>query len=313
MKCCVNVTMLIFSAIIIVTKVSLAQEIPGGHYFSQKPPGLTPEVFAPGIISLDKRYEYILTFSPGLNECVLGITNSNWNSFTLKFIEMREDSSWTEPVTAPFVGNGDSFIPAYSQDGNKIFFVSSRPAYPPTNIWFSERDDRLWNAPIALPSPVNTNSDEFGLSLTVYDKLYFTSNRRGGYGNQDIYSAALIDGQYSLVENLGAPINTEYNEASPFIAPDESYLVFESNRPGGYGQVDLYISFFKDGSWSEPENMGPNINTNQIDDAASVSPDGKYFFFNRRKAWATDEPTDIYWVDIRAIFPDSTKGITEKK
>ncbi|MFQ5636668.1 MAG: TolB family protein [bacterium] len=291
---------------LIFTSIISAQGIPDGSYFGQDPPGLTPEVFAPGIISIENRYEYIVTFSPGLNECVFGITDSTWNYFTLMFTKKAEDGSWIEPIPAPFMGIGDGFLPAYSQDGDKIFFISSRRSYPPTNIWYSERDNSLWNEPIVLPAPVNTESDEFGLSLTIDKKLYFTSNRNGGYGQQDIYRSKLVNSQYSSVENIGPPINTPYNEASPFIAPDGSYLIFESNRPGGYGQVDLYISFFKDSIWTEPENLGPKINTDQIDDAGYVSPDGKYFFFNRREGWVTNVPTDIYWVDIRAIFPDLT-------
>lgn len=307
------ISLLIIILLLFHYKICLCQSIPSGKYFGQSPPGLTAEIFAPNIISLNNRYEYILVFSADSRECVFGVTNSTWSFFTLLYTKMADDSSWIDPIAPPFLGNGDGLLPAYTHDGNKIFFVSSRPSYPPFNIWYSEREDTLWNAPIKLASPVNTNSDEFGLSLTINETLYFTSNRSGGFGQHDIYRAVLVDSQYTLVENLGSPINTQYNEASPFITPDGSYLIFESNQPGGYGQVDLYVSFFKDSIWTKPHNLGPEVNTDMIDDGPFVSPDGKYLFFNRRESWVTNVQTDIYWIDANVIFDTSSTGILKPR
>jgi len=271
---------------------------------------MTPEIFAPGIISREDRYEYVLTFSPDLEECVFGVTDRFWSSFTLMYTRMRDDGSWTDPIAAPFQGHGDGLLPAFTHDGKTIFFISMRPNYPPSNIWYAVRNDRGWNEPEMVPIPVSTDADEFGLSLTSHDRLFFTSNRPGSLGEHDIYSASAINGRYLSIDNVGSPINTRHNEASPCIAPDESYLIFESNRPGGFGEVDLYVSFFENDQWTEPKNLGPGINTSQIDDAAYVSPDGKFLFFNRRENWVTDVTTDIYWVDIRIVFPDSTRSST---
>jgi len=84
-------------------------------------------------------------------------------------------------------------------------------------------------------------------------------------------------------------------EHDPFVAPDESYLVFTSvNRPGGYGSGDMYISFRKeDGTWTEAKNLGKLFNTSGYDFCPIVSPDGEYFFFTQRG--------DIYWVKVEAI------------
>jgi Tol biopolymer transport system component len=91
-----------------------------------------------------------------------------------------------------------------------------------------------------------------------------------------------------------------------FAARDGSYVIFESQRPGGYGQSDLYISYNEDGVWTAPLNLGPVINTTQIEDNPFVSPDGKYLFFNRRTAPSTMVQTDIWWVDARAVFLDQS-------
>ena len=294
---------------IIVPNICSAREIPDGLYFGQYPPTLLPEVFAPGIISLDDRYEYMITFSPNRDECVFGITNQYWSYFTMMYTSMDQDSAWADPVDAPFQGSGDGLLPTYSQDGERIYFVSSREVYPPTNIWCAERNAGGWDPPYMLPEPIKSDSDEWGPSLTTDEVMYFVSMRSGGLGQGDIYSADLAGD--TTVVNLGPPINSAHNEASPFIAPDGSYLIFESDRPGGYGQVDLYISFNEGGVWSEPRNAGPDINTDQIDDGGFISPDGEYFFFNRREAWITQVQTDIFWVDARAILEPDAADIQE--
>lgn len=283
--------------------------IHGGHYFGQNTPGFTPVVFAPGIVSQSNRFEYCLTFSPGLDECVFGLTNAGWSSFNLLYTKMESDSTWIDPVPAPFQGNGDGTDPFYSPDGNAIYFVSSRPAYPPTNLWRSSREGAGWSAPAKLDPPVNSTSNEWGGALTSAGTLYFCSGRPGGFGNPDVYRAVTSPGGEVTVENLGAAVNGPQLEGSVFAARDGSYIIFESQRPGGYGQSDLYISYDENGVWTVPRNLGPAINTSQIEDCPFISPDGRYLFFNRRRAPYTTEPSDIWWVDARAALDPSQSGV----
>jgi len=96
--------------------------------------------------------------------------------------------------------------------------------------------------------------------------LYFSSNRNGGLGGFDIYRSHLSDEQYG--------------EGDLFIALDESYIIFSSGRPGGFGRSDLYISFrLKDVAWSIPQNMGAEINSDEIEYSPFISSDGKFLFF----------------------------------
>jgi tetratricopeptide (TPR) repeat protein len=124
-----------------------------------------------------------------------------------------------------------------------------------------------------------------------------------------------VDGKYLEAERLPAPINSYYYEVDPFVAPDGSYLLFGSDRPGGYGLMDLYISFRKeDRSWTNPFNTGSELNPFCMPTRMSITPDGKYFFFPSRQE--TDAPKgedfvtsniekwgdyDIYWVDTSFI------------
>jgi hypothetical protein len=144
-----------------------------------------------------------------------------------------------------------------------------------------KKTDSGWSAPRNLGPPVNSDRDEYYVSLTTEETIYFASDRVGGYGSFDIYRSRLVDGCYSEPENLGASVNTKYLEHDPFISPDESYILFTSvDRPGGFGTGDLYISFHrKDDTWTKAKNLGKVFNTSGYDYCPMVSPDGEYFFF----------------------------------
>ena len=88
----------------------------------------------------------------------------------------------------------------------------------------------------------------------------------------------------------------------PFIAPDESYLLFDSERANGFGDSDIYISYRQqNGEWGAPINLGDKINTEAWEAAATVTPDGKYLFFNRNIGSDEFENVDIFWVDAQII------------
>ena len=144
----------------------------------------------------------------------------------------------------------------------------------------------------------------------------------------DLYMSSPRNGAYGVPEKLPAPVNTEASEAGPFIAADGSYLLFQSNRPGGYGVMDLYITYrTKSGGWSEPVNLGEKINSPFSDWGPVVSPDGKYLFFGSfrnvqplapesreyfeyMKSWLgtpTPGKGTLYWVEAKAIDDLSPK------
>ena len=104
---------------------------------------------------------------------------------------------------------------------------------------------------------------------------------------------------YEEPENLGASINTEYDETDALVAPDESFLIFTSvARPDGFGNGDLYISFrTDDGRWLPAMNLGDEINTSSSEFCPVLSPDGKYFFFTSGRRGNDD----VYWVDASII------------
>ncbi len=165
----------------------------------------------------------------------------------------------------------------------------------------SERGDAGWSEPSKLGAPVSSDGDEWEVAIAGNGTLYFSSSREGGLGDMDMYRARRVDGGYPTAENLGPPINTSSGDDLPYIAPDESYLIFASDRPGGLGYRDLYISFQIDGAWTDAHNLGRPINSEYWDIYPSVSPDGRYLFFTRRESWQATEDSDIYWVSAGFI------------
>jgi Tol biopolymer transport system component len=121
--------------------------------------------------------------------------------------------------------------------------------------------------------------------------MYFTAFLPQGRGNIDIYFTDL-SADYPEVFNVGAPINSEFDELQPSLAGDKSFLLFTSNRPGGYGKYDVYVSFLNDSIWSEPKNLGPKINTAHDEFSAWVTPDGRFVLFDR----VIGREQDIYWI-----------------
>lgn len=270
-------------------------------YFDQTPPGEQPVVFAPGIVSREDRFEQFLAYSSDGRTVTFGVTNADWTAFTL--LQMtREDGAWSEADTAPFLGDsGTGLTVAMSPDGETAYFTDARPAYPPGSIWRSHRSGNGWSEPLDAGPPLSTDADEWEVAMSADGTLYFSSSRAGGEGDLDIYRAPLINGGYPKVENLGPPVNTSAGDDLPFIAPDERYLIFASNRPGGFGERDLYITFRVNGAWTDPQNLGPGINSKDWNIYPFVSADGKYLFYTIRKGgFEASEDSDIYWV--RADF-----------
>jgi hypothetical protein len=137
--------------------------------------------------------------------------------------------------------------------------------------------------------------------------MRLTASAKGTYVFDDYKSNGVIristvkDGNRQEPVNIGPVVNSGKKTAHPFIAPDESYLIWDSEREEGFGDSDLYISFRqKDGTWGPAINMGDKVNSKRWDAYASVTPDGKYLLFNRGMDDNNDN-VDIYWVDAQII------------
>ena len=263
---------------------------------------LEPTIFAPGIISTGD-YEVCPEFSPDGQTFYFVKSTPDANFWTI-VVSYLKDGKWTEPQVAAFSGrysDADEFI---TNDGKQMFFISRRPvssdvspnAAGKLDIWMMDLTaSGDWRQPKNLGNPVNSEGSEYFPTLTGSGTLYFGSGRKGGKGGIDLYRSRFVHGKYQEPENLGDAINTQFDEFEPFIAPDESFLIFMAGgRPDGLGGFDLYISYNRDGGWTKAQNLGSPINSAADELSPRITRDGKYFFWASARS-SIDKPKDKNW------------------
>jgi len=171
-----------------------------------------------------------------------------------------------------------------TQDGKFLFFTGcNRPdGLGRCDIYVSQKKGDDWGKPFDLPPPVNTPGWESQPSISSDGRtLYFTSNRKGGYGGYDIWKSTLTEKGWGEPVNLGPNINTAFDEQSAFIHPDDSTLYFCSDGWPGLGGKDLFVSRLgKDGQWGKPTNLGYPINTNGDENGLTLTAEGSQAFYS---------------------------------
>jgi hypothetical protein len=284
-------------------------------------------LFAPGIISTGD-YESHATFTPDDREIYFLKMASNFSRWTI-FVSRYKDGRWSQPEVAPFSGQFQDADPYITADGKHFYFISDRPVetggerQSHHDIWVMDKTESGWSAPRHLPAPINGDTDNFYPIALKNGTLYFGSQRKDSNGLGDIYRAVpQKDGSYT-VENLGPSVNTGAGEYEAFVTEDERMLLLAATRrPDSLGGYDLYVSHKQaDGKWSEPVNLGPEINSAERELSPKLTPDGKYLIWTscRLPALAAKPPKrttdqvlqelrapgngvgDIYLIDVSAV------------
>src|SRR5262245_17719349 len=255
---------------------------------------LRPALFGEGVFTTGA-YDFFVAFSPDQQTAWFCRATADFGTWTI--LETRRSGArWTTPTMAPFSGRWSDADPHVTPDGSKLFFISNRPdsgdaARPACDLWVVERSGKAWGAPRSLGPEVNGDATEWSPSVAANGNLYFGTTREGGKGRDDIWMSRLVDGRYAAPVNLGDSINTKSGEVEPWIAPDESYLVFSAGgRADGQGGLDLYIAFRRDGVWSSARPLGHGINSEAFDFNPSVSPDGRTFYFTSARSRLNEPP-----------------------
>ncbi len=298
-----------------------------GPYLGQKPPGMVPELFAPGLLSAGGD-EANITFTPDGKECCYTLWTPrpdggySESPFQQKFIfySRMENGRWTEPKEFPFNPDRQEIYPFFSPDGKRLYFGSRRSGSMRT--MFVEKSNGEW----CNPKEISVQFSSL-ISVASNGSIYFIAEDpeiEGPY-NYFMYKSRCKNGEYLFPERLSDAINDEAC-FRPYIAPDESYIIFDrdnsDNNIGDEREEDLYISFRdENGEWTKAKNMGPGINTRYRDKRAFVSFDGKYLFFASSRIETKEFPKDtmnltelkqllnvptdgyehIYWVDAKVI------------
>lgn len=251
----------------------------------QFPIGNTPQIFLPGIISngLDNRDMAISPFGDELY-----FTLQHRSGSTILYCK-KQGNGWSKPQVAPFSGKFSDLEPAFSPDGNKLFFTSNRPlaekdtALKDYDIWYLQQKAGKWSGPFNLGSLVNTNKDEYYPSVTANGNLYFT--RENGDTKDDLFISVYNNGTYEQPRLLPQEINSSGYDFNAFVDPSEGFIIFSSyGRRDDLGGGDLYISKNKNGVWQPAIHLDAPFNSPGLDYTPFISFDKKYFFFTSKRS-----------------------------
>lgn len=278
-------------------QITFAQAVPD-QYLGLTPPGTTPEIFAPGVVSVSSRTDHTVAISPSGHEIFFGA--GDWPTRITQYVQYK-DGAWTAPDTATFSAAQSVDEVIFSPNGNRVYFYAYLPGSSANaELYYSEKVGDAWGAPVIMGTPPNSTSDEWHPCVVSDGSIYFIN------GSGKVCRSQYSNGSYQAKVLLSTVINDASNSyRDPYVAPDESYIIFTSYKAGGFGNADLYISFKKaDGTWTTAQNFGNTINTTVDENSADITPDGKYMTFDRNG--------DIYWVRIDNTIANlkANSGIT---
>ena len=199
-----------------------------------------------------------------------------------------------------------------SPDGNSVYFMYSYDPPKPYCLHRWTRTSQGWSLPHEVGPPLSTARPFGGFSFSADNTIYFTSDVTHGGRLQRHYQYAPLVGD-TWAQGIKIPLEQGKLWCShPGVAPDESFMVFYSIKPGTQGgtPTDLYLNLRRpDGTWTQPRNMGPRVNSRRYYEwGASISPDKQYLFFTRSNGWSgnsNSNSVDIYWVELKEHLPES--------
>jgi len=208
--------------------------------------------------------------------------------------------SWgkAEPAANELNNIGHIGSLSLSHDSRIMFIYKNIPGKTQSgDIYFSQlQNDGRWTTPVDIGKPINTSYFESSAAISPDgNMLYFVSERKGGYGNADIYrSQRLSANKWGIPENLKAVINSPYDELGLFLHPDGKTLYFTSSGHRTMGGYDVFKSTLEDGVWTQPVNLGYPINTEFDEKHFVLAPDGKTAYISSNR----DGVFDIYEIDM---------------
>jgi Tol biopolymer transport system component len=260
-----------------------------------------PKLFAPGIVSTEFT-ETSATFTP--DGKTVYFTRSDLAGDHTILTSTFRSGKWGTPDIASFSGVWRDAEPHICPDGSKLYFTSNRPpapgaaalttprGSPGSNIWYVEKKGNGWGEPVHIDGPINAVPSVFSPSVARNGTIYFSGNLPEGGPRNQIYRSVPVNGVYGKPELLSFS-DQQWNHLDPSISPDESFMIFGSNRSGNF---DLFICFQIGGKWGEPIKFGPEINTAIGSNAPSLGPDGKtlYFTSTRRPPRTYPKPKEKF-------------------
>lgn len=271
-------------------------------YLGSPEPGNTPQVFLPGIISYEGRFEMGFAMSPDGQTMVYGVAHeSDSNQTNLYFIQKQQDN-WSSSQKEPLPQNRNVFFPMFGPDGKHFYFAKAKPDGD-TDLWRGEFKKGSVQNTRPLAGDVNSAYREAGHGLAHDGTFLFTSNRDQAqpYGG-DVYQRN-EDGSVDKVASL----SSEWDEESLFLSHNGDYVIIQAWKPEFQGKHDLYISYrLINDSWSKPQRLNAKINSAEIEQRPFISPDSEFLFFSRMSIEQKEDEqlfeSDVFWVSTEKVF-----------
>ncbi len=280
------------AAAVFTTGITMAGEGGTAHlsgpYFGQEVPGLTAELFAPGIVSVTGRYEFAVSFAPTGERMLFSVQTGDEEVMVLH--TRLHNGRWTEP-TPVNLANGarkDEMEAFFSPDGQYVYFAPYDEGMD-VRIWQVTIDGENWIDPVPLTGAI-AEFPAFYPTMANDGSLYYTNIAE----RRPYVAHRAKNGDWNT-----QPVDVEFGGHS-FMAPDQSFLLLDARAEDSLGKGDIYVAFAAgEGRWSKPVNLGPGVNSEFSESCPSLSDDGKYLFFSRY-----DEDggvAQIYWADAMVI------------
>ena len=241
-----------------------------------------PQIFGKNIISTGAM-DFNASFTNDMSKVYFSVTSPYWSPIVICSSTLVK-GKWQNPKIESFSGeylDTDPFL----YNNKRLYFISDRPVSDTVSyekwdykIWYTNLKNNEWQEPILLEGPFNElDGTPLYPSLSGNKNIYFTYSKKGEPNKLCV--SRWENNQYSEPEVLNF-VKDDVKYIDSFVSKNEEFIIFSSIMEGGYGGIDLWISFNRDGIWQEPINLGPNVNSEKNDGQPSLSPDNKTLYYS---------------------------------
>jgi len=206
--------------------------------------------------------------------------SSNFREFNLPYsINLAGEGKFTEALNAVKIFLS---LPGINERSLKSAHYRERCYEFAVNFQQKQASTPYNFIPINLGDSVNSTKSEYYPSVSIDDSLLIFT-RRGGGAREDFMETTLVNGHYTAAKQIAGDINIEPSKGAITVSTDGEWMIFAGNFRTGMGNFDLYISYLTPQGWSEPENLGPNVNSEYWDSSPSLSPDNRILYFSSNR------------------------------